>query len=89
MKVRRRPFHDEYAENGESAVLIDNRILVLAPLATVLLSTLDDQSWVDLSQIAAELTRTFGRPPSGADALEATTHAVRALAAEGLVETTG
>jgi hypothetical protein len=84
MKVRRVPWLDEYVEGGESAVLIEDQVFVLSPLATTLLAAIGD-SVVDVAEVAGVLGDTFGAPPDGADLVDATEVAVRELAARGLV----
>ena len=88
MKTRRLPFLDEYVEDGESAVLIDERVMVLSPLATTILAAADG-GWVDVEEVAEALLAAFGPPPDGADLLSTTESAVLELAAQGLVETSG
>ncbi len=85
VKVRRRPYLDEYVEGGESAVLIDDQVFVLSPLATTILAVIGDGS-VPVGEVADVLAETYGEPPDGTDLLAATTAAVESLAELGLVE---
>ncbi|MGH3331095.1 MAG: hypothetical protein ACRDPJ_07260 [Nocardioidaceae bacterium] len=85
MKAKRRPFHDEYIENGESAVFVDGRILVLSELATSILALMGDDL-VDVSLVAEGLLEAYGPPGDGVDLEAATSAAMQNLAAEGLVE---
>ena len=84
MKLRRVPWLDEYVEDGESAVLIEDRVFVLSPLATSLLAAIGRSSR-DVAEVAGVLGESFGAPPDGTDLVEATEAAVRELAAQGLV----
>lgn len=85
MKAKRRPFHDEYVENGESAVFIDGRILVLSEIGTSILAMVRDD-WVDASTVADGLLEAYGPPGDGVDIEAATGAAMQNLAAEGLLE---
>ena len=88
MRARRLPFHDEYVDAGESAVLIDDRVVVLSALGTSILAALGTR-WTGLEDVAKALLGEYGDPPTGADAHEATRRALMTLAEQGLVETTG
>lgn len=85
MRVRRVPFLDEYAEGGESAVLVGDRVLVLSELATTILAAIGDET-VSIDVVAAVLEEAFGAPPDGTDLPGATAAAVRELVAQGLLE---
>ena len=85
VRVRRRPYLDEYVEGGESAVLIDDQVFVLSPLATTILAVIGDRD-VPVGEVAEVLAETYGEPPDGTDLLAATTSAVESLAESGLVE---
>jgi len=87
MRVRRVPFLDEYAEGGESAVLIGDRVFVLSEIATTILAAVGDES-VSVDAVAAVLGEAFEAPPDGTDLLAATTSAMHELAAQGLLEIT-
>jgi hypothetical protein len=87
MRVRRRPFVDEYVEDGEAAVLIDDRIVVLSPLATAIVTAVGGD-WVEVQDLVTDLGRVFGPPPGGTTVVDATEGAVRELADEGVVEIT-
>jgi hypothetical protein len=75
---------DEYTEDGEAAVFVDGRVVVLSPLATHLLGLVADD-WTDLTTVSQGLEAAFGVPPTGS-AAEATTEALQALEAEGVLE---
>ena len=85
MKARRVPVVDEYVEDGEAAVFVGGRVVVLSPLATHLLGLVDDDEWTDLRTLSRGLEAAFGVPPTGS-AAEATAEALQALEAEGVVE---
>lgn len=84
MKVRRVPWLDEYVEDGESAVLVEDQVFVLSPLATSLLAAIGG-SVRDVAEVAGVLGDAFGAPPDGTALVDATEAAVRELAAQGLV----
>ena len=81
------PYLDEYVEQGESAVLVDDQVYVLSPLATTVLAAIGDGQ-VEVADIAAVLGEVHGAPPGG-DLVLATAEAVRTLAVQGLVEIVG
>lgn len=85
MTVRRVPCVDEYVEGGESAVLSDDQVFVLSPLATTILAVIGEDA-VDVTDIAVVLGESFGEPPDGTGLVVATTAAIRSLAEIGLVE---
>lgn len=85
MIVRRRPYLDEYVEGGESAVLIDDQVFVLSPLATTILAVIGDRS-ASVTEVADVLLDAYGEPPDGSDLVAATTSALESLAESGLVE---
>lgn len=85
MNVRRRPFDDEYVEDGESAVLLDDQVFVLSPIATTILGFVGS-STVSVAEVAEVLRETYGDPPDGSHLLATTTAAVEALAELGLLE---
>ena len=88
MRARRLPFHDEYVDAGESAVFIDDRVVVLSALGTSILAALGT-GWTDLHDVAEALREEHGDPPTRAGAHEATRQALMTLSEQGLVETTG
>lgn len=83
--MRRRPFEDEYVEDGESAVLLDDQVFVLSPIATTILGFVGS-STVSVTEVADVLRETYGDPPDGSHLLATTTAAVEALAELGLLE---
>ena len=84
MRARRLAVVDEYVEDGEAAVFVDGRVVVLSPLATHLLGLVTHE-WTDLTTLSRELEAAFGAPPTGSTT-DATGEALLALAAEGVVE---
>jgi hypothetical protein len=80
MRVRRGPILDEYAEDGEAAVLVGVDVIVLSPLATTLLG-LVGADWTDAGAVTAGLVSAFGTPPDGSSADVMTRDALRSLAA--------
>jgi hypothetical protein len=85
VRVRRVPFLDEYAEGGESAVLVGDRVFVLSELATTILAAIGDET-VSTDVVAGVLEEVFGAPPDGTDLFAATAAAVQELVAQGLLE---
>jgi hypothetical protein len=83
VKVRRVPLVDEYVEDGESAVLVGDRVLVLSPLATTVLSLLGEE-WTEVSWVAERLAMDFGAPVRD-DTERATIRALWHLSEQGLL----
>jgi hypothetical protein len=83
MRLRRGEIVDWYVENGESAVLVEDHVLVLSRLATRLLEDVGSD-WVSIDVVVGRLVDHFGEPPSGgADTLALET--IDVLAEWGLV----
>ena len=83
MRLRRGEIVDWYVEHGESAVLVEDHVLVLSPLATRILEVVSD-GWVSREVIVDDLVDHFGAPAAGsADALACETF--NALAEWGVV----
>ena len=81
--VRRAPVTDLLAVDGESLVLLDDQVLRLGPVATVVLQLLDDGPRSQ-AQLTAALEDEFGTPPEGSlrDAVE---EQLNGLATAGLI----
>jgi hypothetical protein len=84
MRARRLPVIDEYVDGEEAAVFVDDKVLVLSPLATHLLA-LVGYDWTELTTLAEAVVDAFGAPPGGQSADEATSDALRTLEAQGIV----
>ena len=83
MRLRRGEIVDWYVEDGESAVLVEDHVLVLSRLATRLLEDLGSD-WVSIDVVVERLVDHFGEPPAGgADAMARET--IDVLAEWGLV----
>jgi hypothetical protein len=78
---------DEYVDGGEAAVFVDDKVVVLSPLATYLLGLIGDD-WTELTTLAEALVAAFGEPPTGQSAAEATSDALRTMEAQGIVAIT-
>ena len=68
--------------------MIEDRIVVLSPLATAMLSAMGSD-WVEVSGLAADLGRVFGAPPDGVPVVEANEEVLQCLAHDGVLEITG
>ena len=81
--VRRAPVTDLLVVDGESLVLLDDQVLRLGPVATVVLQLLDDGPRSQ-AQLTAALEDEFGTPPEGSlrDAVE---EQLSELATAGLI----
>ena len=81
--IRSVSFTDLLAVDGESLVLLDDQVLRLGPVATVVLQLLDDGPRSQ-AQLTAALEEEFGAPPDGSlrDAVEAQ---LNGLATAGLI----
>ena len=87
MRARRVPVMDEYVEGEEAVVFVDDKVVVLSPLATYLLGLIA-YDWTELATLAEALVEAFGEPPTGQTAAEATSDALRRMEAQGIVATT-
>jgi hypothetical protein len=85
MKVRRLPSHDLLVDGDQSAVYVDDSVVVLSPISTAVLTALSDDAWFDLAEIAASVEARFGAPPEGS-VFEGICAVVDQLAETGLVE---
>lgn len=81
--VRRAPVTDLLVVDGESLVLLEDKVLRLGPVATVVLQLLDDGPHTQ-AQLTAALEDEFGTPPEGSlrDAVE---EQLNGLATAGLI----
>jgi hypothetical protein len=87
MRARRVPVMDEYVDGEEAAVFVEDRVVVLSPLATYLLGLIGDD-WTELTTLAEALVDAFGDPPAGQSPAEATSDALRTMEAQGIVAIT-
>jgi hypothetical protein len=84
VKIRRLPVQDEYADGDRMAVMADDRIAVLSPMASHALAQIGPEG-VELDELAQLLVDRFGAPP-GQDPLALTRGVVRQLEETGLVK---
>ena len=87
MRARRLSVLDEYVEDGEAAVLVQDRVVVLSQLATFALA-LVSEGWTEVEDVARGLVDAFGTPPGDDTGLESTRAALETLASQELVELT-
>lgn len=88
MRVERSPFLDEYAEDGESVVLLpDGRVIALSPLASFVLAELAGGP-LDAATLAQKLVANFGSPPSDTLGLITTKSVLETLAQTGVASLT-
>ncbi|MHA6523092.1 PqqD family protein [Tessaracoccus sp. G1721] len=81
--IRREPVTDLLAVDGESLVLVDDKVLRLGPVATVVLQLLEDGPRSQ-AQLTEALEDEFGAPPEG-DLTGAVEAQLNGLAAAGLI----
>ena len=81
--IRRADLTDFLPVDGESLVLLDDQVLRLGPVATLLLEVLGDGP-VTLDHLTDELAAAFGTPPDGSLA-EAVAAQLGALNDNGLL----
>jgi hypothetical protein len=75
MTVTRVPVVDEYSEDGETVVLLDDgRVIALTAVPSAVLSLVDGGA-TEHERLTAELVALFGEPPGGSSP-EAAVHAV-------------
>ena len=85
MRVRRRPFLDEYVDGDESAVMVGDQVVVLSALATTLLALIGDEE-TETAFLAQQLIKRYGPPPDDLDGLKSTHEALSDLERNGLVQ---
>lgn len=88
MKVRRLPCHDLVVDGDQSAVYVEDSVVVLSPISTAVLTALSDDAWFDVAEIAASVEARFGAPPEGS-VLDGVCTVIEELAATGLLERVG
>lgn len=74
---------DQVVRDGESVVLVGDRVILLSALATALLEACPD--WTDLVALTDHLLARFG-PPEDGDPVAATRAAAQELYGQGLVD---
>ena len=74
MRVRRLPVLDSVTRDGETAVMVGTRVVVLSELASAALALIEDSVEVE----------EFGAPP-GIEPVEATLMVLQELSGQGLV----
>ncbi len=85
MRVRRRPFLDEYVDGDESAVMVGDQVIVLSALATSLLALIGEGE-TRSDALARRLSQRYGPPPGDLDGLRTTELALKDLESAGLVQ---
>jgi hypothetical protein len=83
MRATRREVDDEYAEDGQCALLVAQEIVVLSPLASFVWTLLADGPKATRELVPA-LVDAFGAP-EGSNPDELTEACLEQLAAQGLV----
>lgn len=83
--VLREPVDDWYVDGPESAVLVDDQVMVLSELATAIVELLGD-SGISLPDLSAALASRFGSPDASTP-LTATAAVVHELTKRGIVRT--
>jgi hypothetical protein len=85
MKVRRLPCHDLIVDGDQSAVYVEDSVVVLSPISTAVLTELHVDAWEDVSEVAAAIESRFGAPPEGS-VFDGVCAVIAELSATGLVE---
>jgi hypothetical protein len=84
VRARRRPVQDEVHEGDQCAVMVQDTVLLLSPLATRILALAG--TGANVSEIATKLEQEFGPPGNNRQTLAVTLDALRELAGQHLVE---
>jgi hypothetical protein len=83
--VRRTAVVDEYTEDGETVVLLeDGSVLALSPLASFVLALVSERP-MEPTQLAARLREVFGAPSGDPSAIETTYAVLATLHGHGLI----
>ncbi|WP_107766533.1 nucleotidyltransferase family protein [Nocardioides terrigena] len=85
MRVRRGDVRDAVYEDGRAAVYVDDQVIVLSEMATVILDTVQDNGTARLDDITQVVLDEFGPPPRPGDAAEMTRNQVLDLIAHGVL----
>lgn len=80
--ISRAAFSDFITDGHESAVLIDDRLIRLGPIATVLIAHLEQPK--ELAELVEIVVANFGEPPTG-EATSAVRDQLATLASYGLI----
>lgn len=64
MRLERAPFIDQYIEDGEAVILLDDgRLLAVSPLVAEMLHLIEN-GIATSDELSSSLVQTFGAPPS-------------------------
>lgn len=85
MKVRRMPCHDLIVDGDQSAVYVEDSVVVLSPISTAVLTALTVDAWEDVSLVANAIEERYGAPPEGS-VFDGVCAVIDELSAIGLVE---
>lgn len=84
-QVRRAGIRDVYTENDRSVVMVDERVLVLSPIATSILGAVRAHETVGISEIVAAVVETHGAPERPSDAEAVVRRQILDMTAHGLL----
>lgn len=82
MRVRRLEILDSVTRDGETAVMVNTRVVVLSELASAAFALIEGS--IDVDEVTRVLVEQFGAPP-GVDPREATLTLLGELSGQGLV----
>lgn len=85
MKVRRMPCHDLIVDGDQSAVYVEDSVVVLSPISTAVLTALTVDAWEDVSLVANAIEERYGAPPEGS-VFDGVCAVIDELSGLGLVE---
>jgi hypothetical protein len=83
VRIRRTRPVDEVTVDGETVVMVGDRVVLLSPLAAFAWSVLSEADWTSAPDLTAQLVAVFGAPDDPGGAVFAL---VSGLFQEGLVE---
>lgn len=85
MRVRRGNVRDAVFEGGRAAVYVDDQVIVLSEIATVILDAVPELGIATLNSLTAAVVAEFGPPPPPGSATDLTRDQVMELVAHGVL----
>lgn len=87
LRVGRGDLRDVFVEDGRSAVFVNEQVIVLSEIATLILQAIPAEGAVTLKQVTADVLAVVGPPEAPLDADELVSRQVHELVAHGILRT--
>ncbi len=79
------PCHDLVVDGDQSAVYVEDSVVVLSPISTAVLTSLVVDEWSDVHDVVCTIEAAFGTPPEES-VFDGVCAVIDELATTGLVE---